>query len=417
VNDIDLKNFNVQGVGTISSISVTVPSYMLNPGSITLNNPSNTFNSSTIEYSFTPAAQTGGVQFPITYTVQVVSGMQPIQTLTILDPSGNPTSEHQPNTIYTHDVSSTPNTGTTQNTIDNSHVFFVTAVDSNGQTIGGYNFTNSIITYALQSFSVPSPTLAINTNTSSSLIINFNATAATGGVPPYSYSGTWSYGPYTGNLTGIIPGVNVPVNITPIPSQNETITFNLNAVDSVGNATSSSENISVSPVLTLTLPSFAFTHTVTQQFIDLDYPASSGNIYTMLMFNIDVQPAINILPNSSGVDYEITELYYIDDTGAQVDIQRTTNSNLLTPPYGLQPIPPINLVYYFDTPPGQNIITYPTPTSINAAVALGTPVIIAGVLLPNDLGQGFTTDVYCTVTATDTGAIVATQTETQTITI
>lgn len=149
--------------------------------------------------------------------------------------------------------------------------------------------------------------------------------------------------------------------------------------------------------------------------IDVGYPNNPGDIHAMMMFTIDVQPAINILPNSSGVTYEITELYYIDDTGAQVDIERTTNSSLSTPPYLISPIPPFNISYYFSGPNG--ISTYVTPTPITASVLFGNPVNIDGVLLPNDLGQGFTFDVYCTVQATDSGAITTSDTQMITITV
>lgn len=176
-----------------------------------------------------------------------------------------------------------------------------------------------------------------------------------------------------------------------------------------------------------TLPPFTFTYgpyntALTGQgspsistLIDVGYPNNPGDIHAMMMFTINVQPAINILPNSSGVTYEITELYYIDNTGVQVDIERTTNSNLLTPPYLISPIPPFNISYYFSGPSG--IITYPTPTAITSQVLIGAPVLIDGVLLPNNPGQVDTFDVYCTVQATDSGAITTSHTETLTITI
>jgi hypothetical protein len=167
-----------------------------------------------------------------------------------------------------------------------------------------------------------------------------------------------------------------------------------------------------------TLPPFTFTHTVTQDFIDLAWNGTSGGtIVTMFTFSLNVQPAINILPNSSGVTYAITELYYIDNTGTQIDIERTTNSNLLTPPYGLLPIPPFGLMYYFDPATGSNISTYTTPANITPGVLLGAPNNISGVILPNNLGQGFTVDVYCTVEATDSGAITTSHTEMITITV
>ena len=166
------------------------------------------------------------------------------------------------------------------------------------------------------------------------------------------------------------------------------------------------------PPPVFTLPPFTFTHTVTQNLVDTIYPTSPGTIVTMLMLTIDVQPAINTWYGSTGVNYEITELYYIDDTGAQVDIERTTNSSLLTPPYGLLPIPPIGLVYYFDPAVGSNISTYTTP----APVLAGFPFNITGVVLPND-GTGFTTDVYCTVTAYDQPANISTSSHTEILTI
>ena len=74
-----------------------------------------------------------------------------------------------------------------------------------------------------------------------------------------------------------------------------------------------------------------------------------------------------------------------------------------------------NISYYFSGPNG--ISTYVTPTPITANVLLGNPVNIDGVLLPNDLGQGFTFDVYCTVQATDSGAITTSDTQMITITV
>ena len=48
-----------------------------------------------------------------------------------------------------------------------------------------------------------------------------------------------------------------------------------------------------------TLPPFTFTHTVTQDFIDLACNGTSGGtIVTLFTFSLNVQPAMNILPNS-----------------------------------------------------------------------------------------------------------------------
>jgi hypothetical protein len=173
------------------------------------------------------------------------------------------------------------------------------------------------------------------------------------------------------------------------------------------------------PPPVFTLPPFTFTHTVTQNLIDLAWDGTSNgglpNLVTMLMLTVDAQPAINTWYGSTGVNYEITELYYIDDTGAQVDIERTTNSSLLTPPYALLPIG-TGYVYYFDPATGSNISTYTTPANITAGVLLGAPNNISGVILPND-GTGFTIDVYCTVTAYDQPANISTSSHTEMITI
>ena len=172
------------------------------------------------------------------------------------------------------------------------------------------------------------------------------------------------------------------------------------------------------PPLVFTLPPFTFTHTVTQNLIDLAWNGTSGGtIVTMLTLTVDVQPAINTWYGSTGVNYEITELYYIDNTGAQVNIERTTNSSILTPPYGLLPIPPANMVYYFDPAVGSNISTYTTPANITPGVLLGAPTNIGGVLIPNDPSQSDTYDIYCTVTAYDQPANISTSSHTEILTI
>ena len=86
-----------------------------------------------------------------------------------------------------------------------------------------------------------------------------------------------------------------------------------------------------------------------------------------------------------------------------------------TPPYGLSQIPPLGFSYYFSGSSG--IITYTTPTNITADVLFGTPVNIDGVLFLNNPGQVDTFDVYCTVQATDSGAITTSHTEMITITL
>ncbi len=171
------------------------------------------------------------------------------------------------------------------------------------------------------------------------------------------------------------------------------------------------------PPPVFTLPPFTLTHVVDYTVIDLNYPNSPFDPYTQITLSIDIQQATNALPNSSGVTYEITELYYIDDTGAQVDVQLTSNSNLLSPPYALTPIPPSGFTYYFADPPGSNIVTYSTPTNVTLSVppsVLAGPVIIDGVLLPRTGSAplyAIDTDIYCTIVATDSGVFTSSHTE------
>jgi len=317
VNDIDLKNFNVQGVGTISSISVTVPSYTLNPGSITLNNPSNTFNSSTIEYSFTPASQTGSVQFPITYTVQLSTGLQPSQTLMTVDSSGNVTSLHEPNTVYSHTVSSNTNPADP----NNDHTFIVTATDSNGQTVGGFNFMNSITdVLATPPLTMNAPALSINTNTVSSVIIDLTVANASGGYPPYTYTGEYVL---NGGVYNIFPAPapgTQSVDILPTPSQPYDIDFNITVTDSNGNSTveTSTINAGVSPPpVSLGPPTFLDEPNVSPpQYVNTSY---SGIDY--ILFSISVQSVIasNLVDPAFG-QYFIDDVYYVDQNGAQQSI-------------------------------------------------------------------------------------------------
>tara|TARA_R100000988_G_scaffold98470_1_gene66650 strand:+ start:494 stop:1813 length:1320 start_codon:yes stop_codon:yes gene_type:complete len=181
------------------------------------------------------------------------------------------------------------------------------------------------------------------------------------------------------------------------------------------------------PPPSFTLPPFTLAHTVDYSFIDLNYPTSPANPVFMATLSLDIQQAINALPNSTGVIYEITELYYIDDTGAQVDLQHTTNSSLLTPPFGLTSIPPFNLTHYFATPPGSNIATGVTlgPLPIDVTLYVPPSVIAQPVQLPAIIFPRYGTnpfystsiDVHCTVTATDTSIFTASDTQTLTITL
>ena len=181
------------------------------------------------------------------------------------------------------------------------------------------------------------------------------------------------------------------------------------------------------PPPVFTLPPFTFTHTIDYSFIDLNHPNTPGDPVFMATLSVDIQQAINALPNSSGITYEITELYYIDDTGAQVDLQYTTNSSLLTPPFGLTSIPPLNLTHYFANPPGSNIVTGTTLGSVPIDVTsfvppsvLASPVSLPAIIFPRYGTNPFYStniDVYCTVVATDTAIFTASNTQMLTITL
>ena len=316
VNDIDLKNFSVQGIGTISSIDVVVPPYTLNAGNITLSNPSNTFNTSTIDYSFTPATQTGSVAFPITYTVEVNTGTQGLQTLMTVDQNGNPTSLHEPNTVYNHVVSSNTNPADP----DNNHTFIVTATDSNGQTVGGFNFMNSISTLAIPPLAMNAPVLTINTNTSSSVIIDLDVATATGGYAPYTYTGEYVQNGGVFNIyPAPVPGIQ-SVNILPTPNQAYDIDFNITVTDSQGNSIvqTSTINAGVSlppvqlgPITFLDSPPTTpptYTHT---SYASLNY----------ISFGITIEtPVASNLADPIYGQYTIDDIYWVDQFGVNHSI-------------------------------------------------------------------------------------------------
>ena len=165
------------------------------------------------------------------------------------------------------------------------------------------------------------------------------------------------------------------------------------------------------PPPVFTLPPFTLTHTVDYSFIDLNHPTSPADPVFMATLSVDIQAATNTWYGSTGVIYEITELYYIDDNGAQVDLQHTTNSSLLAPPYALTSIPPFNVTHYFANPPGSNITTGTTlgtaPIDVTLSVPpsiLAGPVSLPAIIFPRYGSNPFYTtsiDVYCTVTAYD----------------
>jgi hypothetical protein len=182
------------------------------------------------------------------------------------------------------------------------------------------------------------------------------------------------------------------------------------------------------PPPAFTLPPFTFTHVVDYSFIDLNHGSTPADPVFMATLSVDFPPAINASSISTGIDYEITELYYIDDTGAQVDLQHTTNSSLLTPPFALTSIPPWHMTYYFANPPGSNIVTGTTfglvPINVNNYVQPSplAPLLLPAIIFPRYGSNPFYTtsiDVYCTITAGDRFGSLTIQTasNTQTLTI
>ena len=232
VNNIDLKNFSVQGLGTLENMNVTVSTYSLITDTIELVNTANDPVSSTITIEFKPF--TNGVG-NITYTVQYYNAIS--LTPTTL------TGANQPNTVYTLVASPT----------DTDYTFVVTGVDDNGITA---SVSNTISVSALFPLAITSPTLSINTNTSSSVIIDMSFADATGGVMPYNYSATYSWGPYnlitaditdgTGS-TSLLPNTTYNVDIVDIngnpPAQQEDITFEVQVTDSNSSQASANDII------------------------------------------------------------------------------------------------------------------------------------------------------------------------------
>ena len=143
-----------------------------------------------------------------------------------------------------------------------------------------------------------------------------------------------------------------------------------------------------------------------------------------MSFTLNVQPAINILPNSSGVAYHITELYYLDNSGTQVSLNYMPGSpGLMSPPYNLTGS---GFNYIFQNYNSSNTLsplvqTFAPPVDITASVTLGGPYNIDGAIFLNPptpiTGSSWPIDIICTVTATDSGAITTSRTETLSITV
>ena len=149
----------------------------------------------------------------------------------------------------------------------------------------------------------------------------------------------------------------------------------------------------------------------------------SGQTWALMSFSLDVQPAINTLPNSSGVTYEITELYYLDSSGTQVNLNYMPGAGIQSPPYNLVGS---GFNYIFQSYNSSNTLSplvqlFTTPADISASVLLGGPYNIDGVIFLNPptpiTGSNWPIDIICTVTATDSGAITTSHTETLSITV
>ena len=182
------------------------------------------------------------------------------------------------------------------------------------------------------------------------------------------------------------------------------------------------------PPPTYSLPPFSFTFGPPGTYlIGQNSPniiqniAYGGQIWALMSFEIDVQPALNPLPNSSGVDYEITELSYIDVYGNAVNLNYITLGGLMTPAYNLVPGTGPNMFNYVFQNGISNVSLFTTPMPITASVLLGSPVVIDGVIFLNPPtginGTGWPIDITCTVTATDSGAITTTHTEILSVTV
>lgn len=148
-----------------------------------------------------------------------------------------------------------------------------------------------------------------------------------------------------------------------------------------------------------------------------------GQTWALMSFTLNVLPAINPLPNSSGVAYHITELYYLDNSGTQVNLNYMPGAGAQSPSYNLIGS---GFSYIFQNYNSSNTLSplvqlFTPPVDITAAVLLGGPYNIDGAIFLNPptpiTGSGWPIDITCTVTATDTGAITTTHTEVLSITV
>ena len=236
INDIDFKNFSVQGLGTIKNLKIEIPTYTITPGGVSLSSSSNTFNTSTITYSFPPASTNGSFAIAY-YRVFISTNSQTPQEITNSVTGGL---DHDPDTTYTITVSANDD----PNDLNNTHEFYVVATDSNPiANQSASSTTNTITALALTQLSINNPSTSVASESPAQVIINLGFSNATGGLPPYTYTCTYLHSAMAQpadvvDLTGstsLDPSITYTVDIQPTPIGPQDIAFLLTVTDSLGN--------------------------------------------------------------------------------------------------------------------------------------------------------------------------------------
>ena len=251
INDIDLKNFSVQGLGTIKDLEIEVAPYTITPSNISLTNFSNTLNTATIGYSFTPASTTGPFSI-VNYRVFMSTGSQTPQQITNAVTGGL---DHDPGIPYTITVSANDDV----NDANNTHEFYVVAIDGNNQQEA--SSTETILALSIPAFTLAPLSLTVTKDTETEVEIDLFIPFAQGGTPPYTYTCTYQHSAMsnpadvldpTSGSTFLLPNTTIPVDINPVPLGPQDITFIATATDSAGNTITSTSivNAGVFPPLT-----------------------------------------------------------------------------------------------------------------------------------------------------------------------
>ena len=144
-----------------------------------------------------------------------------------------------------------------------------------------------------------------------------------------------------------------------------------------------------------------------------------GRTWALMSFELNVSQATNIPTGSTSVDYNITELYYLDRYGAQVSLNYMPTGSTLTPPYNLTGS---GFNYVFQNNNTTHVQLFTTPTPITASVLFSAPYNIDGVIFLNPplntSSQSWPIDIICTVEATSfPGGQTASSTQTFSINI